>query len=629
MSSFKLFLILSILNIIHLQSYSNPIRYLTCGIGIDSTPNLLEYPKKIEKEENFSPIRIFIDFTNFELDIAEYSNIAKSKSLIKEKLLKATKLMEEIINVQRFTEKVFFSEDLLNKISFSIPHFDSKLKKGISYDLVVVPKIKNLKKVNLESEVKYVNFKGYPLVIEPTLKRPIVGIIEIFDLDYSNMDNSETYFVNSFIHQLMHIMVFDTKLIKNFPNYDKNNPPYNQHFDYTTYNLRNFITTPKVSSFAKRHFNNPNMNGLQLEYNTFIDLNDNMYHWDGRFMTGDIMIADFYEEQTISEITLALFEDSNWYKVNYYTGGLFRFGKNETFIFTDLYCINNYGFDNTLKNIFCTEEKEKRCTGGRLNKGYCKFYSNEMIPSYFQYFKYNTTKGGRKNIDFCPITQKEDETGGQLFNFYPGNCKNGLYFRKNLAEEFSDHSFCAISNVVPKNKNLEKYLERRAVCYQMHCTDTTLTIQIGNFYLTCPKQGGVFDMPSEADYMGTIECPDYNLICTGSVVCNNIEDCIEKKSIYKESSFVYEGKTYAFQSLNKINYQDIKNIGEESDNGKCGKNCLYCNEGNSCLKCRDGLYAIGSKKNKKGDTTELYCDLKEKFTKDNYEYYNNIYYPKN
>ena len=31
----------------------------------------------------------------------------------------------------------------------------------------------------------------------------------------------------------------------------------------------------------------------------------------------------------ISEITLALLEDSGWYKANYYTGGLMRFGKNK------------------------------------------------------------------------------------------------------------------------------------------------------------------------------------------------------------------------------------------------------------------------------------------------------------
>ena len=45
-------------------------------------------------------------------------------------------------------------------------------------------------------------------------------------------------------------------------------------------------------------------------------------------MLGDYMIGADYGETVISEITLAVFEDSGWYKVNYYTGGLFRYGKN-------------------------------------------------------------------------------------------------------------------------------------------------------------------------------------------------------------------------------------------------------------------------------------------------------------
>ena len=63
----------------------------------------------------------------------------------------------------------------------------------------------------------------------------------------------------------------------------------------------------------------------------------------------------------------------------------------------------------------------------------------------------------------------------------------------------------------------------------MHCTETTLTVQIGDFYMTCPREGGVLSMPSISGYFGVFECPDYNLICTGSVMCNNIEECIERK----------------------------------------------------------------------------------------------------
>ena len=49
----------------------------------------------------------------------------------------------------------------------------------------------------------------------------------------------------------------------------------------------------------------------------------------------------FYDmEPVISEFTLALFEDLEFYKVNYYTGGLMRYGKNNGNDFLNKKCIN-------------------------------------------------------------------------------------------------------------------------------------------------------------------------------------------------------------------------------------------------------------------------------------------------
>ena len=137
-------------------------------------------------------------------------------------------------------------------------------------------------------------------------------------------------------------------------------------------------------------------------------------------------------------------------------------------------------------------------------------------------------------------------------------------------------------------------------------------------------------MPENLGYMGGFECPHYNTICTGTVVCNDIEECINKKSEPRESSYIYEGYSQEYQSLNRDNIPyETPNLGEGSDKGKCGKNCIYCKIGNSCLKCRDGDYSIGSKFNDKNDNNYLYCDLTSNFTEDFYEKYNDIYYPKN
>ena len=39
-------------------------------------------------------------------------------------------------------------------------------------------------------------------------------------------------------------------------------------------------------------------------------------HWESRYMLGDYMISTEYMDNVISDITLALFEDSKIYKVN-------------------------------------------------------------------------------------------------------------------------------------------------------------------------------------------------------------------------------------------------------------------------------------------------------------------------
>ena len=123
----------------------------------------------------------------------------------------------------------------------------------------------------------------------------------------------------------------------------------------------------------------------------------------------------------------------------------------------------------------------------------------------------------------------------------------------------------------------------------MYFTDTTLTVQIGDFYVVFKNSGGIEMMPTISGFSGAFECPHYNTICTGTVVCNSIEDCILKKSEVKESTFTYEGPFYEYQELylNEV-LPTIINEGEGSENGECGRNCIYCKEGNSCLQCREG-----------------------------------------
>ena len=621
-----LFSLISFFNLINNQLQYNILKSLICGAGLIESPELISFTNSIEKESNYSPIRIFIDFTNFDQTSSSYSDVSKTKELIKEKLLRAADLIQQIIKVRRFKSNLILTNEIIQKHNLS--SYDTNLISGIPYDLIIFPKFKSSAYRTIYNSLKYINFHGFPLIIDSNTKRPITGIIDIYDLDYSNMGNLNTFLINSFIHQLIHIMVFDYKLITIFPNYSS--PPIANKIDYTGYQSRYYITSPKVFEYTKRHFNcSVNIIGLQLDNSGFKYINSNQltYHWEPRFMTGDIMSPFPYEEESISEITLALFEDSNWYNVNYYTGGLFRYGKGETCWFPNSFCISNS--KTSFPNTFCLNQNEQRCTSGRTQRGICRLFNYELMPSYFQYFTNDSTLGGKETAHYCPKTEAEYLNNNVINNFYPGSCLNGIIpsYSQNLAEVNSDHSFCAISNIIPNNIEYANLNTRRAVCYPMFCSNTTLTIQIGNIYMTCPKLGGVVRMSGDSGYLGAVECPDYNLICSGSVMCNSIESCIEKKSIVKDSSFIYDEFTYVYQRYDMIEYSHIKSIGELSYNGKCGINCLYCKDGNTCMKCRDGDYTMGSNSKTRGNTKKLFCDLVSNFEQStNYELDNEIYY---
>ena len=72
-----------------------------------------------------------------------------------------------------------------------------------------------------------------------------------------------------------------------------------------------------------------------------------------------------------------------------------------------------------------------------------------------------------------------------------------------------------------------------SVCYKIHCSNKSLTLEINNNYIVCSRAGG--KIISVLNFQGFLFCPDYYLICSGTVLCNGLFDCVEKKSLLKEN----------------------------------------------------------------------------------------------
>ena len=86
-----------------------------------------------------------------------------------------------------------------------------------------------------------------------------------------------------------------------------------------------------------------------------------------------------------------------------------------------------------------------------------------------------------------------------------------------------------------------------SVCYEVECDKNKkqTKLLIGNSYITCPTNGSILNNPN--GFKGQIKCPDYNLICTSKIWCNELFDCINKKSeadleTYDYDKFVIENE---------------------------------------------------------------------------------------
>ena len=350
----------------------------------------------------------------------------------------------------------------------------------------------------------------------------------------------------------------------------------------------------------------------------------------------------YQEEMAISEITLALLEDSGWYKVNYYTGGLMRFGKNKGCQFLEKYCLYNYMTDFVNEFFDIGNTNAPSCSTGRQSRTYSHLdIYDEVDKIYYYNFLDDKSSGSIYTADYCfTHAQHPDES----FSYFTGDCKlgNGYYgnnvyyfnaetnkyenghsnnyLPKELGENYSDTSFCVMSSLVPSGKHKLFGSVFHPMCYQMHCSSSFLTIQINDDYIVCPRTGGNVQIKG---YDGKLHCPDYNLICTGTVLCNDIYDCIEKKSLVKNDTYLYDYTALTTNLYNQLQ-QSKDLVGYElSDDGICPKYCSQCSKNKKCKICLNGYNLVGVNYN---DTNPIICDNKIDIEKGYYKNEDNVYY---
>ena len=93
-----------------------------------------------------------------------------------------------------------------------------------------------------------------------------------------------------------------------------------------------------------------------------------------------------------------------------------------------------------------------------------------------------------------------------------------------------------------------------------------MTIKIFDDYIVCPRAGGKIKVEG---YYGYLLCPDYNLICSNTILCNSNYNCFEKNSKIKATAFNYdyEIKTTQDPSVYEVPNPEISIAWEKADDG--------------------------------------------------------------
>ena len=514
----KLYALWFLMEIIIFINYS-PSYAFKCGthlikkkpfkIGNDKVNN-----NKRKLSNEFTPIQIKIDYTLLSTQISS-SNLNFYKEIFSD----ITNYFNSLLSVQHID--VDIDETMINEYC-DIDKIGNGVERWLyDNDLIIFPYI------DYTYDEEVLAAASACLVLNDY--KPKGGIVGINNNFSNNKRDSKPFMEMLLMHELSHVLAFHPVF------FDSLNLMITEEIDGNNYT---FINSPKVIEKAKIHFNCSEIKGIQLEDQG--GEGSVGAHWEARYMLGDYMISSDYTEIVISDITLALFEDTGFYKVNYYTGGLFRFGKNQGCSFLNEKCIKSE--DNSVMtsfpNDFCIKSGKYFCGSSHISRGQCRMTQyGEDIEKKYQYFNNSRIGGLFISADYCPTSYLT--LTNYIFNdyYYPDHCSYGYPLYSSNGEIIGRNSLCFESSLIPLNEAGSP--NEKSICYEIECDKfkKNIIVTIGTLKVVCPRNRETLSNPD--GFKGEIVCPDYNLVCSSEIPCNNMLDCIEKKSTAIRSTYVY------------------------------------------------------------------------------------------
>ena len=480
-------------------------------------------PGIVNTTEDYSKRRLDTEYTNIKI-VVDYSDFIKPYNMDSNTYNKIKNLIDETINEFKKFIKVQHTDISLSggknyiKNECQLNNLDSNYERYlIDNDLLIFP--------SFDYPLgNYTVAAAKTCLVSSASYKPVAGNLYINKNYFSfQKKNSEIYIKHILLHEITHILIFNPFFL-DFLNMIKIKEDDGEKVI--------LVNSKKVLEKAKEHFGCHDLEGIPLENQG--DVGSVGFHWESRYMLGDYMISTDYTDIVVSDITLALFEDSGFYKVNYFMGNLFKFGKNKGCDFFNKKCIENGKV--LFEDEFCLYTNTPMCTHSKTFKAECLVYDyslyNYDIPIKYQYFE-NPYHGGADTSDFCPVA----DFNYSKYDDFETSCFTG---NSNLPQEYgekiSSKSFCFISSLLPSSSIYD--ISSKAICYEVECdtNNKRIIVKIGGSKIECPTEGGV---NNPIGFKGEINCPRYSDICNfkDNEICTEIFECLKK-----ETNFLKEEK---------------------------------------------------------------------------------------
>ena len=464
--------------------------------------------------DGYTPIKIGYDFTTLK---RPSSMTTSTYSLVKSLLQQTRAEFSKFVQVQHTNFDLSGSADDIMELCELDTLGAGYADFLVNNDVIIFPQFDS----DLGSNVLAA---AAPCIVTNS-NRPYGGVLYINTNLNFNKGNTNQYLKNILLHEITHILVFHPYFFTALK--------LNQ-----TEGSNSYIISPKAVAKAREHFDCSSITRIPLENQGGTGSVGS--HWESRYMLGDYMISTDYPDQAISDITLGLFEDSGFYKVNYYSGGLFKFGKGKGCEFFNKDCIEN---EKATFEEFCDTANAAMCSSSRTLKSSCYLTTyTSSIPTAYQYFS-DPRKGGFPAADYCPVPYQAHSSS----TYFSNHCQIGS---SSLSSEYNEKigfdSFCFMSSILPSSSTTST--SQIPICYEVRCDadNNQFTVTIGSSEIACPTEGGTVNAPS--GFTGSIVCPKYSDIClSDGSVCNEMFSCFTNLATHDNYNYQvtygdYEGE---------------------------------------------------------------------------------------